>query len=102
MSKREGLKTKEILERSLCINCRHNTGCNHLRRAASVISECELYDCSPGEKSESGDDKRKSLQEQPLQPKRMKRLTGLCVDCSNASDCKLPLDHNVWQCEEYC
>jgi hypothetical protein len=32
----------------------------------------------------------------------MKRLTGLCVDCSNASDCKLPLDHNVWQCEEYC
>ncbi len=102
MSKKERLRTKEIMERSLCINCRHNAGCLHLSQATGVICECELYECSPGEKSESGNDRRKVVQEQPSQPKRMKRLTGLCVDCSNASDCKLPLDHNVWQCEEYC
>ena len=102
MSKKGRHGTREILERSLCINCRHNTDCHHLIRATGVICECELYECNPGKEAESGDDKLKSLQEQPPQPKKMKRLTGLCVDCSNASDCKLPLDHNVWQCEEYC
>jgi hypothetical protein len=92
---------EQLIQGSLCANCRHQGGCAFLQRACAPILECELYECGLSEKPRLMVVKKPCAYAEDL-PESDDVLLGLCVNCENLRDCNLPKPAGgVWMCEEY-
>ncbi len=89
-----------LLRDSLCTNCRHQSACSFLAKTPVPIVSCELYECGPPEAP-----RLRVLRTAPAPaaaPDGAEAASGLCVNCENRSDCRLPRPAGgVWSCEEY-
>jgi hypothetical protein len=96
-----GRQQEQLLEKSVCSNCRCQGDCAFLARACAPILECELH--------ESGLSKRprftvvKKAGAAVVAPAEVDDApAGLCTDCENLRGCRLPRPAGgVWMCEEY-
>ena len=95
-------QAEQLINASLCANCRHQSDCGFLPRASAPILECELYECGPAGKPrlmvvKKADSPLALPREEP------EALLGLCMNCEHQGDCNLPKPAGgVWMCEEYC
>jgi hypothetical protein len=93
---------EQLIQGSLCSNCKHQGGCAFLQKACAPILECELHECGVSEKPRLMVVKKTGAPHEAL-PDSDDALLGLCINCENVRDCKLPKDPGgVWMCEEYC
>jgi hypothetical protein len=95
------LQMEQLVQASLCANCRHLGDCTFLSKACSPIQNCELYECGLSEKP------RLVVARKPCasveEPEIEDGLLGLCTTCENLKGCNLPRPASgVWMCEEYC
>jgi len=92
---------EQLIQESLCSNCKHQGGCAFLQKACTPILECELYECGLSEKPRLMVVKKPCATAEAL-PESDDALMGLCVNCENVRDCNLPkAASGVWMCEEY-
>ncbi len=83
----------------LCGNCEHASFCAYLRSATSPTLQCEEHSARPGNQA--------SLKADPdafqdYAGAGAGELKGLCMNCANAPDCRLPkAAGGVWHCSEY-
>ncbi len=89
-----------LINSGVCANCAYQDECGILAETSVPIIQCELYQCC------SLPTRELAVKEPPT-PKTEKRsenvhLLGLCANCDNRADCKLPKSSSgVWHCEEY-
>jgi hypothetical protein len=99
---RARMQMEQLIQGSLCSNCKHQGDCVFLGKACSPILECELYECGLSEKPRLTVVK-KSCAPVEVQPESDNALLGLCINCENLKGCNLPRPASgVWMCEEYC
>jgi hypothetical protein len=92
---------EQLIQGSLCSNCKHQGGCAYLQQACAPILECELYECGLSEKPRLMVVKRTCAPDE-AHPESADALLGLCINCENLRGCNLPkADGGVWMCEEY-
>lgn len=92
---------EQIVQASLCTNCRHLGDCTFLSKACSPIQNCELYECGLSEKPRLVVVKKACAPVEELETEV--GLLGLCVTCENLKSCNLSKPASgVWMCEEYC
>ncbi len=90
-----------LLRQSLCANCRHQLDCSFLARTQVPILVCELYACGIPEAR-----RLRVIRTSPLPadaaPRGEEAPAGLCLNCENRTDCRLPKSAGgVWSCGEY-
>jgi hypothetical protein len=92
---------EQLVQASLCSNCRHLGDCAFLSKTSRPIQNCELYECGRSEKPRLLVVKKTGP---PVDgPESEDALLGLCITCDNLKSCKLPKPAGgVWMCEEYC
>jgi hypothetical protein len=91
----------QLVQASLCANCRHLGDCTFLSMASSPIQNCELYECGLSEKPRLVVVKKACARVE--EPESEDTLLGLCTTCENLKTCNLPKPASgVWMCEEYC
>jgi hypothetical protein len=91
---------ERLLSASLCSNCANMDSCGSFSAAESAVLQCELYECCSSVKPElvGAGESSTTTNEDPMSVHFM----GLCSNCDNRSDCKLPKPQaGVWHCEEY-
>ena len=96
------MQMEQVIQKSLCSNCRHQGDCAFLPKACAPILDCELYECGLSEKPRLTVVKKACV---PIeeQLERDDALLGLCINCENLRGCRLPRSAGgVWECEEYC
>ena len=92
---------EQLIQGSLCSNCKHQGDCAFLGKACSPILECELYECGLSDKPRLMLVK-KTCAPAEAQPESDDALLGLCINCENLRGCNLPKPAGgVWMCEEY-
>ncbi len=92
---------EQLIQGSLCSNCKHQGGCSFLQKACAPIIECELYECGLSEKPRLMVVRKPCASAEDL-PEADSALLGLCVNCENLRGCNLPKPiGGVWMCEEY-
>jgi hypothetical protein len=92
---------EQLVEASLCVNCRHLGDCTFLSKACSPVQNCELYECGLSEKPRLVVVKKTCAAVEA--PVNEDDLMGLCLTCENLQSCNLPKPASgVWMCEEYC
>jgi hypothetical protein len=98
---RDRMLMEQLIQGSLCSNCRHQGDCGFLQKACAPILECELYECGLSEKPRLMV-VRKTGAPAEAQPEIDDALLGLCINCENLRGCNLPKPAaGVWMCEEY-
>ncbi len=98
---REQQQMEQLVQASLCANCRHLGDCTFLARASNPVQNCELYECGLSEKPRLMVVKRTGAAVEA--PENEDDLLGLCTTCENLNSCHLPKPASgVWMCEEYC
>ncbi len=98
---REQRQMEQLVEASLCANCRHLGDCTFLSKACSPVQNCELYECGLSEKPRLVVVKKTCASVEA--PENEGDLLGLCITCENLKSCRLPKPASgVWMCEEYC
>ena len=94
-------RMEQIVQASLCTNCRHLGDCTFLSKACSPIQNCELYECGLSEKPRLMVVHKTCMSIE--EPVNEDDLLGLCLTCENLKSCRLPRPASgVWMCEEYC
>ncbi|MEJ5358495.1 MAG: hypothetical protein WHT06_07430 [Desulfobacterales bacterium] len=89
-----------LLQGSLCANCRHPFDCSFLARTQVPILVCELHACGTPEAPRLQVIRTSRAPE--ASPEGEENAAGLCVNCENRIDCRLPKPAGgVWNCEEY-
>jgi hypothetical protein len=89
----------DLINASLCANCRHQSDCSFLPKACVPILECELYECGRSERPRLMVVK-KTCAAAPTE--EVEAPLGLCMNCENLQGCNLPKPQGgVWMCEEY-
>lgn len=89
-----------LLQGSLCANCRHQFDCSFLAQTHVPILLCELYACGTPEAPRLRVIRTSRAPE--TAPESGENASGLCVNCENRIDCRLPKPvGGVWNCEEY-
>ena len=97
----EQRQMEQLVEASLCANCRHLGDCTFLSKACSPVQNCELYECGLSEKPRLVVVRKTCASVE--EPKNEADLLGLCITCENLRSCNLPKPASgVWMCEEYC
>jgi hypothetical protein len=97
----ERQQVEELINASLCANCRHQSDCGFLPKACAPIQECELYECGLSDRP------RLMVVKRPCGPAaeigdEADAPLGLCMNCENLDGCNLPKPPGgVWMCEEY-
>jgi len=92
---------EQLVQASLCANCRHLGDCAFLSKACSPVQNCELYECGLSEKPRLVVVKKTCASVE--EPKNEADLLGLCITCENLKSCNLPKPASGdWMCEEYC
>jgi len=95
------MQMEQLIQGSLCSNCKHQGDCAFLGKACSPIQECELYECGLSEKPRLRVVK-KTCAPAEAQSESDDSLLGLCINCENLRGCNLPKPTGgVWMCEEY-
>lgn len=91
---------EQLVEASLCSNCRHLGDCTFLSKTSRAIQNCELYECGRSEKPRLVVVKKANS---PVGgPESGDAFLGLCTTCDNFKSCRLPKPAGgVWMCEEY-
>jgi hypothetical protein len=92
---------EQLVQASLCANCRQLGDCAFLSKTCRPVQSCELYECGLSDgprlvvvKKTCAPVAEAESEEPPL---------GLCVTCDNLKYCRLPkAASGVWMCEEYC
>ena len=100
----DGTRTlvEQLIQKSLCSNCKHQGDCVFLSKTCEPILECELYECGLSEKPRLMVVKKSGVPAE-TQPESDDSLLGLCINCENQRGCNLPKHPGgVWMCEEYC
>lgn len=93
---------EQLIQQSLCSNCRHQGDCAFLQKSGRPILECELYECGLSEKPRLRVVK-KTCASAEEQPESDDAPLGLCINCENLRGCNLSKPSGgVWMCEEYC
>ena len=91
----------QLIDKSLCANCKHQGDCMFLLRASGPILECELHECGLSSRPRLRVVKRKILPDAEAAVAEEAPL-GLCGNCDNLKVCMLPKHPSgVWHCEEY-
>lgn len=91
----------QLVQASLCANCRHIGDCAFLSKACSPIQNCEMYECGLSEKPRLVVVKKTCAAVE--EPESRIAPAGLCITCENLNSCNLPKSPGgVWMCEEYC
>jgi hypothetical protein len=91
---------EQLVQASLCANCRHLGDCAFLAKACSPVQNCELYECGLSEKPRLAVVKKTCAVADT--PEREDAPIGLCVTCDHLNSCNLPRPAGgVWMCEEY-
>ncbi len=99
---RARVRMEQLIQVSLCSNCKHLGECAFLPKAFSPLTGCELYECGPSEKPRLTVVKNSGTPAEGL-PESDDPLLGLCVNCENTNGCNLARPAGgVWMCEEYC
>jgi len=97
----EQRQMEQLVQASLCANCRHLGDCTFLSKACSPVQNCELYECGLSEKPRLVVVKKTCASVEA--PENEGDLLGLCITCENLKSCHLPKPASgVWMCEEYC
>ncbi len=92
---------EQLLQASLCANCRHVGDCAFLSKACGPIQNCEIYECGLPEKPRLVVVKKACARVEEAENKAAP--VGLCITCENLRGCNLPKPAGgVWMCEEYC
>ena len=92
---------EQLVQASLCANCRHLGDCSFLSKACRPVQNCELYECGLSEKPRLVVVKKTCTSVE--EPEIEDGLLGLCITCENLKGCNLPKPASgVWMCEEYC
>jgi Zn ribbon nucleic-acid-binding protein len=95
------MQMEQLIQGSLCANCKHQGNCAFLQKTCTPIMECELYECGLSDKP------RLMVVNKACTPAEAysesdDALLGLCINCENLRDCRLPRPvGGVWMCEEY-
>ena len=90
-----------LMAASLCANCKHQSDCVYLLKAASPIIECELHECGLSSKPQLVVAKKQVPSDTAEQLAADEPL-GLCINCANLQVCMLPKhEGGNWYCEEY-
>lgn len=96
------MQMEQLVQESLCSNCRHQGDCAFLAKACAPILDCELYECGLSEKPRLTVVKKSCAPAAELSESE-DSLLGLCINCENLKGCNLPKPAGgVWMCEEYC
>jgi len=91
---------KEIISRSVCVNCIHRDDCMYIAKAAAPIHTCEMYDYGYEPKTNLVLVPPSQSVTEP-DPATIPQ-TGLCINCENRESCKYEKPAGgVWHCEEY-
>jgi hypothetical protein len=92
---------EQLVQASVCANCRHLGDCAFLSKACSPILHCEIYECGASDKPRLAVVRKACA---PVEaPEIEDTLLGLCVTCENLRSCNLRKPASgVWMCEEYC
>jgi hypothetical protein len=98
---REQRQMEQLVQASLCANCRHIGDCAFLSKACSPIQNCEIYECGLAEKPRLVVVKKACA---PVEePESNAPPMGICITCENLRGCNLTKSAGgVWMCEEYC
>lgn len=91
--------------RGLCANCNNRGKCLNFQTRGAVW-HCNEHDTYNGNLAAAAVPLRRSVESPPAQPEasgaRADGFKGLCINCDNRHDCRLPRsDYGVWHCEEY-
>jgi hypothetical protein len=93
---------EQLIQESLCLNCRHQGDCAFIPKSRVPILECELYECGISDRPRLRVVKKTWASAEVL-PESDDAPLGLCVNCENLRSCNLPKPASgVWMCEEYC
>jgi hypothetical protein len=92
---------EQLVQASLCANCRHLGDCSFLSKACSPVQNCEIYECGLPDKPRLVVVKKTCASIEA--PENEADLLGLCINCDNLKSCNLSKPASgVWMCEEYC
>lgn len=95
----ERQQVEDLINASLCANCRHQSDCGFLPKACTPILECELYECGLSERPRLIVVKKACA---AAAAEEAEAPLGLCTNCENLQGCNLPKPQGgVWMCEEY-
>lgn len=94
------LQMEQLVQASLCTNCRHLGDCSFLSKACSPVQNCEIYECGLPDKPRLVVVKKACASVEA--PEAEDGLLGLCITCENLKGCNLSKSASgVWMCEEY-
>ena len=86
------------IQAGVCANCSNQDHCPTPGASRHPIQQCEMHEAGPVWRPVSMD----VAESRPVAAPVEVHMLGLCMNCENRSQCRLPKPPaGVWHCEEY-